>query len=561
MGKKRRLAKLVSILPLIGILSSCGFDFGTAGYGFIDGIKLDKSDYSNFIYHDWHWQNYGKPIGGWDSIGEQKALIVPVEFPDFPFTDSILNDINIAFNGSVKDTKYWESVSSFYEKSSFGRLKQSFEIEEPYKMKQTALSFMPDKADSNGALDTLYTLTKEIIAFEKEKKSSNLSEFDLDSDGFIDAIYLIYSCPNFENMMASGATGWDKKVGYWAITGFLNAQADNVRDVTNPAPSGFTWASYDFMYRGVKEGQGVDAHTYIHETSHLFGLPDYYNTSFGSPFVSEKNRYWEPVGGLDMLDHNILDHNAWTKFALGWNKATVIDSGLNFPLTIELEESQKNGDFILIPAYGSTFNGSAFDEYILVEFYTENNLNSLDSTHKYASYYPKGFTMPGIKIYHIDARFSHYNGAAREDCTFQDVIDNVKDSSQNSNYKIGASNSPLQAKQNAVNESFKLLHLLEGDAKLKFDNPGYGSKEYPVINYADNRTLFSPDKYHSDFNMKRFSSFFENHAPSSTSSEESDQHALFNSGKEFGYSLRVNGFKNDEEGNKWASITIDKVTL
>jgi hypothetical protein len=163
----------------------------------------------------------------------------------------------------------------------------------------------------------------------------------------------------------------------------------------------YAWASYDFMYEGYGSSE-VDGHTYIHETGHVLGLDDYYSYTEGD---------WGAAGGLDMMDYNVLDHNAYSKFFLGWSDPFVVD-GTKAATTINLSPFESSGQFILI---NDEWNGSAFDEYLAIEFYTPTGLNYQDSrVGGYPGNNVRGFTVPGIKIYHVDARlglFSSTSGA------------------------------------------------------------------------------------------------------------------------------------------------------
>ena len=82
------------------------------------------------------------------SLGEVNILVVPIEFDTTsfnfinrsngfrevaeikPYTNSDLNVIEATFNGSRSDgtNSYWESVASFYEKSSYGKLNLNFMV-------------------------------------------------------------------------------------------------------------------------------------------------------------------------------------------------------------------------------------------------------------------------------------------------------------------------------------------------------------------------------------------------------------------------------------------------
>jgi hypothetical protein len=308
----------------------------------------------------------------------------------------------------------------------------------------------------------------------------------------------------------------------------------------------------------------VDAHTYIHETGHLLGLDDYYSYAPSeNDYSNPAYRYFMPTGGLDMMDLNILDHDAWSKLALGWAKPYVVTSDLSFPLTLELEESQIQGDCLLIPAAGEDYNGTAFGEYLMLELYTPDGLNALDATTKYASAYkyPQGFFIPGVKISHIDARIAHYQSKTFDyEVDLSTLKDAIKSSTTSSYYRVGASNTPSRSSQ----EGYRLIHLLEANGQLTFSNVDRLSKWNGEYFYANNGTLFEAEDERSTFTMKKFTDFFVNHqstASANSSSAADSPLALFNNGKVFGYQITVNGIKAftvSGETTYKASITITK---
>ena len=125
------------------------------------------------------------------------------------------------------------------------------------------------------------------------------------------------------------------------------------------------------------------------------GLEDYY---VASQHEGEQN--YGPMGAVDMMDFNITDHNAWSKFAYGWIKPYVVDDSCE----ITLKSSCRSGEAIILPTSNS-FNNSAFDEFIMMEYYTPDLLNYQDSFVGYPNS-PRGFTENGVRIYHVDARLA-----------------------------------------------------------------------------------------------------------------------------------------------------------
>ena len=84
-----------------------------------------------------------------------------------------------------------------------------------------------------------------------------------------------------------------------------------------PKPFTFVWLSFDFLlnninteYKETVDGKSqfkADAHTVVHETGHALGLLDYYSTGYDGS---------TPAAGIDMMDHNVGDHNAYSKWTL-----------------------------------------------------------------------------------------------------------------------------------------------------------------------------------------------------------------------------------------------------
>ena len=324
---------------------------------------------------------------------------------------------------------------------------------------------------------------------------------------------------------------------------------------------------YGFLGKnGAGKSTIIKAVVGMHETGHLLGLDDYYSYTPGeSDYTNMAYKYEMPTGGLDMMDLNILDHDAWSKFALGWNRPYVITEDLSFPLTFELEESQVAGDFVLIPAAGEGYNGTAFGEYLMIELYTPDNLNELDSKTKYAPdyKYPRGFFMPGVKISHVDARMARYaNRTFDYNVDMTTFKNDIKSSTASSYYRLGASNSANRSSK----EGYRLIHLLEGNGTFTFGNQDYEKWDNEYF-YANNSTLFEAEDERSTFDMTRFSSFFLNRktissaSSSSSSSSATLTQGLFNNGREFPYTIRVNGIQGttiEGETTYKASLTIVK---
>ena len=434
------------------------------------------------------------------SSGNVKLLVLPIEFSDYSFSSGFLNDLNIVLNGreSDKTTGYWESLASFYKKSSFGKLNLSFEIAPVF---QTTLTAQQACAQGDNAVSMVD------LAVKNYKNSNETKHLDADENGFIDGVIAVYSCPNYSASSQIGA--FDKDSYFWAYC-YWNASAKS--SLLSPNFNVYFWLSYDFIYNRFKQ---IDAHTMIHEFGHMMGLDDYYpNDKGASAFY--------PTGLLDMMDGNILDHDVFSKSVLGWTIPRVVDA----TKTVTLSPSQDSGDCILIPS--GQWNGTAWSEYLLIELYTPTGLNQLDSTTPYDNR-PLGYNMPGVKIFHIDARV--VSGSTSDGRNFTYAYHNgttlspAHTSTFYRYYRVGASN--CYKDENITQPGYSLIHLLESSGKVSF----YGT------NYAKNSSLFHQG---DTFAMNKFSACF----PRKTT---------LNCGAEFPYTIKVDAISNTS-----ATLTITK---
>ena len=159
-----------------------------------------------------------------------------------------------------------------------------------------------------------------------------------------------------------------------------------------------------FGEEGVDTGmdEGGDAHVVIHETGHMLGLMDYY---------SYDGDTYSPLGGLDVMDGGIMDHNPYSKMLLGWTKPYIVYGNAE----ITIPSCQQEDALIVIPYEGKTYDVDAdgkvhfnpFDEYLVLDYYTDSNFNAVG--YDYAGDYP--VQGEGGRLYHVDSRLAYRSGA------------------------------------------------------------------------------------------------------------------------------------------------------
>lgn len=430
------------------------------------------------------------------SIGEQKVLVVPVVFTDTTekATPEVHTMINKVFFGQTEETG-WESVASFYHKSSFGKLTLGGEVlpyfNAPYSTVEFgALEVSPTQQIGPGNYwDQTHHLIEDIY---ETMDAAKLKEYDQDSDGHVDAFWMVY----IADIKALG-TGNDP---FWAYKFYWN----RVADVEKPTPNVYAWASYKFALEGSDfSAELPDAHTFIHETGHVLSLPDYYDYDGKTA----------PAGGIDMMDHNIIDHNIYSKYRLNWATPYYVTGHSE----ITLKPSQSSGEFILIK---DGWNGHVYDEYLIIEYYTPTGLNKRDSgilgyLTNSSSQSSRGFTVPGVRMYHVDSRLITKTFSETEPHDLVSTVWSDEITYDEWSYTaIGPSNTTSRS----TSETEKLLHLINAQGKRSVT--GNWLKERTN---AFDEALFQPGAKIDATNWARYLQFSE----------------LFNDGTPVGYSVEI----------------------
>lgn len=311
---------------------------------------------------------------GIQGTGEGKALIIPIDFTDYPAPDGLKDNLNKAFFGTSEETG-WESLASYYYKSSYGKLSISGLVTDVYHTGKSS-TYYTNLYDSNYGDPLEYEFIASALAYFDS--SIDYSEFDANNDGYIDAIYLIYTCP----------VDYDSEDSFWwAYT--YEYFTEDYEYYDGVEADYYFFAGYEFIYEELMNEKtiAINSETFVHETGHILGLTDYYDYYEGEG----------PEGGLgggDMMDYNVGDHNAFSKAILGWVEPYIV-TGLD--ATVTLNSFASSGDCIII---AKNWNDSYFGEYYIIDFYTPDGLNALEAGDTGL------FSNAGIRIMHVDATIS-----------------------------------------------------------------------------------------------------------------------------------------------------------
>ena len=351
-------SKIITILiPLASLLLvSCkGKDNGPAGY-----VKVDKL---SFLSQD--IRNEYAP-----ALGDVKLLVVPITFAGSTASGhtkdiSKWTDAKIK---SVEDLYFGESgsLSAYYKTASFNKLRITGVVSDIYQNTTKSV----DAILNDSSMEVLRDMMDDALNWLHDNATNiNWQEYDLNHDGCIDNIHFITDyC----------SSDWNTNL--WPHMYWTNRKGTIERPMVNV----YSMSGTSFVTNSI---------TAIHEQGHIFGLDDYYDYS------NNGNSPIDYVGQLDMQSHNVFDWNSYSKLITGWVDPYVID-GTRKKTTITLNAASLSGDCLIIPADYSSWNGSGYDEYFLLELFAPFGNNEKD----WKRYKNVLGSEPGVRLYHVDAR-------------------------------------------------------------------------------------------------------------------------------------------------------------
>jgi len=269
------------------------------------------------------------------SIGDVRALVILLRFPG----QGVITEATID-----AERHRFSQVSAHFYRESYGRLNMTFDIFYHAAERNIDEYFT---SISLGAWNARNLLITEALS-ALESNGLDLSEFDSNGNGFIDALYIKVDNIATVNRFSTSNSHVAGFVGGHSFTSQISGIHSNRASWTSP------------MINTVP--------TVIHETGHLLGLPDH------RPGVgwSVLPRWTNDI----MIDSSAGNrHNIFHKYMLGWIEPVVIDSSNGYVLQDiklyrqELQNPNGTQAVIIVP------DGSQlpFTEFFILEYRAFSN--------------------------------------------------------------------------------------------------------------------------------------------------------------------------------------------
>ncbi len=318
----------------------------------------------------------GEPRFRLPSVGEQKLLVIPVDFSDSPGNPDGPLALSQAFFGRAQEGDY-PSVAAYYDASSYSRFHLSGSVapsyfRSPYSVSE--LDLVRTAKKKKAVLQDLYeTAVTWYDATYPDRPSAEFRSVDAKGRSFL-PVYFVYDAPFTQ-----------KEDGSMDLTRMLSATS-----LSDPAP--IFWSPLSLC---LDDKGNINPRSLVHGVGHLLGLPDLNDPKSPSDLSS-------PLGNTDPMGSGFGDHNPWSKFLLGWIRPRIVTGNA----TISLHPFADSGDAVLL---GRNWNGSLYDEYLLLVYGTPGGLGHFDARVDGGAL--NGY---GLLAYAVDSRLGVYSSSTGE---------------------------------------------------------------------------------------------------------------------------------------------------
>lgn len=264
------------------------------------------------------------------STGKIRTLIVLVEYQDIKF--SVSNPAqyyeNFFHQNGFSSDGGTGCVKQYFVDNSLGQFEPQFDVYGPITLKNNRVYYGAN--DSSGEDKLPYEMV--IEACDQLDSTIDFSVYDMNKDGLIDNVYIFYAgvgeaTSNLKNSV------WPHQydVREYGITKTYDGKTLGPYGCCN---------EWDY-YRNKADGIG----TFVHEFSHVLGLPDLYSVSYNS-YQSKTPGEWSILdsGCYNNNSRTPLGYSIYERNAMGWMKPQLLGD----PDHITLRNVAENNDGCII---------------------------------------------------------------------------------------------------------------------------------------------------------------------------------------------------------------------
>lgn len=327
----------------------------------------------------------GRFTSNFPRTGKIKGLVILVEYTDVKFNSGYKTDAKTYFNDLLHKEGFNEyngtgCATEYFRKQSNGQFDPEFDLYGPITLPY-AQSYYGGN-DSYGDDNAPHMMV--VHACQQLDATVDFSKYDNDGDGYVDNVFVFYAGQG-EASYGGDDTVWPHS---WEVSSGTGSKFRLDGVIID------RYACTNEWERSTPDGVG----TFIHEFSHVMGLPDLYHTSSSSASYTP--------GAWSVLDYGPYNNNGRTppnysvyeRNAMGWINPELIDGEVKFVSLDEIGgsnqgciiQTDKTNEFFLLENRQLT----GWDKYLPghgmlvwhVDYQTsvfDNNSVNNNSSHQY----------------------------------------------------------------------------------------------------------------------------------------------------------------------------------
>lgn len=318
--------------------------------------------------------------------GDVRGIVILVEFQDVRFKSA---DPKSQFTDYMNKEGYNEyynlgSIRDYFVKNSMGLFRPTFDVYGPVTISRNRNDYGTTSSGSDGRnYEGARSALIEALDSLKKKESIDYSKYDNDGDGEIDFTYMFYAGVGANNSGVVGAI-WPHA---WYIGNSVNKRSG--KNMGNNIYANRYACSNEIDGYAYQKNTSTDIlggiGTFVHEFSHVLGLPDMYDLKGNNPRktpkkwdVMDNGNYNCPYNSYGTQNCAPPFYSAFERMSLGWMNPTELYAVGQ----VKLDKIDGNN------AYSIT-NPNNPDEMFLLEYRTQKD-------------WDVGQPNSGMLIWHID---------------------------------------------------------------------------------------------------------------------------------------------------------------
>ena len=263
------------------------------------------------------------------AVGTKRGLVLLVDFSDNTSSEQVTHFEQLLFsqgnypNGSMRD---------YYNEISYGQLNVIGEVFGWYRAPEPYSYYTNNEHGFGFYPQNVHRLVEDVV--QLAQADANFSHYDLDNDGYVDALFIVHAGPGAESTLDPDHI--------WSHRSELFSPVI----VNGVKVQGYTIEPEDGRI-------GV----FSHEFGHNLGLPDLYDTGYDSSGIGD----WCLMAGGSWNNNGVTPAHmsAWCKMKLGWVTPRVV---FDAERAISLTGSVTSAEILKLPV-----GDQMSKEYFLIE--------------------------------------------------------------------------------------------------------------------------------------------------------------------------------------------------